>query len=138
MTPRVAVLFTAVAVLFTAVAALAFGQAASSGLDRASFDASVRPQDDLFAYVNARWAIGTPMPADRVSYGPFVELADRTEADLRVLIEEAANGRRRSVTSRSATPDSRLTPRAERARDSRLIRERSEPATGDSQPTTSD
>ncbi len=61
-----------------------------SGLDPAGFDRSVAPQDDLYAYVNHAWLESTAMPADRVSYGAFGEIADRTEADLRVLIEEIA------------------------------------------------
>jgi predicted metalloendopeptidase len=93
MTPRAVVLFTAVSLL-------ALGQAPSSGIDRRSLDESIRPQDDLFAYVNARWIAATAMPADRVSYGTFLELTEKTEADLRVLVEEAAAGRHGSAAAR--------------------------------------
>ena len=68
--------------------ALAAPQAATS-LDPASFDARVRPQDDAFAYVNGRWLAGTEIPADRVSYTAFLELADRAERDVRNAIEAA-------------------------------------------------
>jgi predicted metalloendopeptidase len=65
-------------------------QAPQSGLDRAGFDRAVAPQDDLYAHVNGGWLRDTPMPVDRVSYGAFEEIADNTEADLRVLIEQIA------------------------------------------------
>lgn len=86
MTPRTAVLFTALALA-------AIVQPPSSGIDPAELDASIRPQDDLFGHVNARWIAATPMPPDRVSYGTFQQLAEKTEADLRTVIEEAAAAR---------------------------------------------
>ena len=60
------------------------------GVDPANFDRSVRPQDDFFRYVNGGWLRNNPIPADRSSYGSFAELADRSEAALRTIIEEAA------------------------------------------------
>ena len=59
-----------------------------SGLDVAGFDRSVRPQDDLYRHVNGAWLARTPMPGDRVTYGAFTEMAERTERDLRAIIEE--------------------------------------------------
>ncbi|HEX4568641.1 MAG TPA: M13 family metallopeptidase N-terminal domain-containing protein, partial [Vicinamibacterales bacterium] len=61
---------------------------ANSGLDPAAFDRSRAPQDDLYAYVNGGWLRDTPMPADRVTYGAFGEISDKTERDLRALIDE--------------------------------------------------
>jgi putative endopeptidase len=63
-----------------------------SGLDAASFDRSVRPQDDLYRYVNGKWLTTTTIPPDRVTYGTFAELAERTEADIHRLIQ-GLNGR---------------------------------------------
>ena len=91
---------TRAAVLFTFLSLAALGQGLSSGVDRDSLDPSIRPQDDLFGYVNARWIAATPVPPDRVSYGTFVELSDKTEQDLRVLVEEAAAGRHGGSTAR--------------------------------------
>jgi predicted metalloendopeptidase len=71
--------------LFTVVA-----QTTRPGFDSAAFDRSVAPQDDLYAYVNGAWLRDTVMPADRVSYGAFGEIADKTESDLRILIEQIA------------------------------------------------
>ncbi|MEZ5316793.1 MAG: M13-type metalloendopeptidase [Vicinamibacterales bacterium] len=61
-----------------------------SGIDRTQFDTSVRPQDDLFQYVNGGWLKTTDIPADRPTYGTFVQLMDKAEADLYALIEELA------------------------------------------------
>jgi putative endopeptidase len=61
----------------------------NSGIDVTDLDPAVRPQDDLFRYVNGRWSARTDMPADRVSYGALIELSDRVERDLHRLIEDA-------------------------------------------------
>jgi predicted metalloendopeptidase len=63
--------------------------ALQSGLDVSSFDRSVRPQDDLYRFVNGHWLRSAPIPGDRVTYGTFTELADRAEADVRELIERS-------------------------------------------------
>ena len=64
-----------------------------SGLDPASFDASVRPQDDIYHFVNGRWLATTEIPPDRVAYGAFTELTEKAESDLRAIIEEAVASR---------------------------------------------
>ncbi len=61
-----------------------------SGIDVSALDKSVRPQDDFFRYVNGTWLEKTPIPADRASYGSFEMLFDKTEADLRAIVEAAA------------------------------------------------
>jgi predicted metalloendopeptidase len=61
-----------------------------SGLDPASFDKSIRPQDDLFQHVNGAWLRSTEIPADKASYGAFDILFDKSQADLRTIVEEAA------------------------------------------------
>ncbi len=63
-----------------------------SGIDRAHFDTAVRPQDDLFRYVNGAWLETAEIPADRAFDGAFYHLREKAEADLRVLIEECAAG----------------------------------------------
>jgi putative endopeptidase len=55
-----------------------------------NFDRSVRPQDDFYRYVNGHWLKNTPIPADKSNYGSFNKLADEAEANLRVIVEEAA------------------------------------------------
>ena len=53
-------------------------------------DPDIRPQDDLFGHVNGRWLDETEIPADRSSWGPFVQLADAAEQQVRAIIEELA------------------------------------------------
>ena len=84
---------TLAALAIAGVAAAVVGAqtpALKSGLEPAKFDKSVRPQDDLFRYVNGQWLAATELPADRAVYGTFVQLSDKAEADLNLLIEELA------------------------------------------------
>jgi endothelin-converting enzyme/putative endopeptidase len=53
-------------------------------------DPAVRPQDDLFGHVNGRWLTETEIPADRSSWGPFVQLADAAEEHVHAIIEDLA------------------------------------------------
>ena len=57
---------------------------------REGMDLDIRPQDDLFGHVNGRWLDTEEIPADRSSWGPFVELADIAEDQVRTIIEELA------------------------------------------------
>ena len=62
----------------------------ASGVARTGFDPSVRPQDDFFRAVNGTWLKTTEIPGDKSRIGSFISLRDRSEAQLRGLIEEAA------------------------------------------------
>jgi putative endopeptidase len=62
----------------------------ASGIELASFDTSVRPQDDLFEHVNGAWLKKTEIPADKSSYGAFDMLFDKAQEDLRAIVEDAA------------------------------------------------
>ncbi|MFC0445823.1 M13 family metallopeptidase [Pseudidiomarina halophila] len=62
----------------------------SSGLDMSDFNTEVRPQDDLFTYVNGGWVEKTEIPADRSRVGSFNELRDENQERLRKIIETAA------------------------------------------------
>jgi predicted metalloendopeptidase len=64
-----------------------------SGLDPATFDKAVRPQDDLFRHVNGGWLAKTAIPSDRPVYGTFVQLDEKAEANLYALIEELAGNK---------------------------------------------
>src|SRR5436189_1243572 len=85
-------------------------QSPRAGIDVAGFDRSVTPQDDLYRHVNGGWLSRVAMPGDRVSYGAFSEIADRTDLDLRTIIEEV-----------SARPNR---PRIGRPADRRSLRQR--------------
>jgi putative endopeptidase len=62
----------------------------SSGVDAAGFDKTVRPQDDLYKFVNGRWLATTDIPADKGAYGGFYEAIDRTQDRLHEIVEAAA------------------------------------------------
>jgi putative endopeptidase len=64
------------------------GSALKSGLDPSTFDRSVRPQDDLYRFVNGKWLDDAVIPPDRVTYGTFTELSERADLDVRRIIEK--------------------------------------------------
>lgn len=86
-----AVLVTAVAPGLTAQAGTAAGQPpAELGIDTTNFDRSVRPQDDFYRFVNGTWMKETKIPADKSTYGSFVELRDKSDDALKAILEDAA------------------------------------------------
>ncbi len=60
------------------------------GFDLNGMDTSVRPGTDFNRYANGNWLANTPIPADKASYGMFTVLRDRSDANLRAIIEESA------------------------------------------------
>jgi endothelin-converting enzyme/putative endopeptidase len=65
-------------------------QQLTSGLRLDAFNTNVRPQDDLFQFVNGTWYENTEMPADKSRIGSFLELRERNQERLRTLIETAS------------------------------------------------
>jgi putative endopeptidase len=61
-----------------------------SGIEIASMDSTVRPQDDLYSYMNGTWVRAFEIPADKPYYGVFTRLRDKSDQDIRAIIEEAA------------------------------------------------
>src|SRR6202008_5010854 len=55
-------------------------------------DASVRPQDDYFKYVNGRWLVTAQIPADKPSWGAFPQLAERTLEQQKAILDELSTG----------------------------------------------
>jgi predicted metalloendopeptidase len=74
-------------------------RATRSGLDPAAFDAAVRPQDDPFRHVNGTWLAKTEIPADRSSWGVFDILVDKSQSDLRAIVEELSRATNRTAGS---------------------------------------
>ncbi len=72
------------------VATAPVAAARPSGVLLDNFDRSVRPQDDLYRFVNGAWLARTEIPADRSNYGAFAKLEDDVQDDLKVIVEEAA------------------------------------------------
>jgi putative endopeptidase len=60
------------------------------GVDTSEQPVGMRPQDDLFGYVNGRWLVETEIPEDRAVHGSFHVLADEAEQNLRTIVEDAA------------------------------------------------
>ncbi|HEY0598777.1 M13 family metallopeptidase [Brevundimonas sp.] len=60
------------------------------GFDMTGMDTSVRPGNDFNRFANGRWSDITPIPADRTSFGAFHVLHDRSQENLKTLIEESA------------------------------------------------
>ena len=88
LTSRLAALASA---LLLAQAALAADPTAlTSGVDLASFDPSVRPQDDFFRSVNGGWLKRTEFPADKAYVGSFDVIHEKIQGELRAIVEAAA------------------------------------------------
>jgi putative endopeptidase len=62
-----------------------------SGIITANFDETIAPGDDFYRYVNGSWLSNTPIPSDKSNYGSFTALSDKAEANLRIIIENAAS-----------------------------------------------
>jgi len=75
-------------------AALASGGSAlaqtRSGVDQSGFDPAVRVQDDLFRAVNGQWLNKTEIPADKPRYGTFIQLRDKSDREVRAIVERLA------------------------------------------------
>jgi predicted metalloendopeptidase len=61
--------------------------APQSGVDMQYVDRSVRPQDDLYRYLNGKWLDSFQLPADRGSYGSFTFIDDATQEQLRAIVD---------------------------------------------------
>jgi putative endopeptidase len=58
-----------------------------SGVDLQYVDHSVRPQDDVYRYLNGKWLDGFQLPADKASYGSFTYIDDTTQEQLRTIVD---------------------------------------------------
>src|SRR5580658_7920589 len=61
-----------------------------AGLDMSAMDSSVNPGDDFFQHCNGAWIARTVIPPDRPSTTEGQLMRERTEAQLRTIIEGAA------------------------------------------------
>ncbi|WP_438823338.1 M13 family metallopeptidase [Nocardia cyriacigeorgica] len=60
-------------------------------VDMTGSDPAIRPQDDLYRHVNGKWLREYQLPPDKVSYGAISEANDRTEQQLREIIESISD-----------------------------------------------
>jgi putative endopeptidase len=59
----------------------------TSGIDLQWIDKSVRPQDDLYEYLNGKWLKTFQIPPDKGVYGSFTAIDDAIQLELRGIIE---------------------------------------------------
>src|SRR3984957_17533429 len=57
-----------------------------SGIDLQYVDASVRPQDGVYEYLNGKWLRDYQLPADKAGVGSFTIVQDKTEEQLRSIV----------------------------------------------------
>nr|WP_314547130.1 M13-type metalloendopeptidase [uncultured Massilia sp.] len=69
------------------------GQTLTSGIATQYIESSVRPQDDFYDYLNGKWMKSVEIPADKSSWGSFMELRENTLPQLRGIIEKVAAGK---------------------------------------------
>jgi putative endopeptidase len=58
-----------------------------SGIDLQYVDTSVRPQDDIYQYLNGKWLRNYQLPPDKGVVGSFTALQDKTEEQLRSIVD---------------------------------------------------
>ncbi|MBI1340390.1 M13 family peptidase [bacterium] len=61
------------------------------GIDQSAMNASVKPGDDFFNYVNGTWVSSYAMPADKARYGVFDRLNDGAESDVRAIVDKLSS-----------------------------------------------
>jgi predicted metalloendopeptidase len=64
--------------------------APATGIATEYIDASVRPQNDFFRYLNGKWLQTVQIPADQASWGSFDQLSENSLTELRGIIEKTA------------------------------------------------
>jgi putative endopeptidase len=62
----------------------------TSGISIKNMDTKVKPGDNFANYVNGTWLKTMKIPADKASYGAFDMLYDKSQKDVKAIIEEAA------------------------------------------------
>ncbi|MDP6413561.1 MAG: M13 family metallopeptidase [Gammaproteobacteria bacterium] len=60
------------------------------GFDPADLDTTTRPQDDFYAYVNSLWIQSTRIPPEWTKYGTMQIVYEKTEQQLKTIIQTAA------------------------------------------------
>jgi putative endopeptidase len=58
-----------------------------SGIDLQYVDSSVRPQDDVYQHLNGKWLRNYQLPADKGAVGSFTVVQDKTEEQLRSIVD---------------------------------------------------
>jgi predicted metalloendopeptidase len=64
----------------------------SFGVELDARDESIKPGDDFFKYAGGTWYKNFEIPSDKTRYGAFDKLAERSEKQIKELIEEISKG----------------------------------------------
>jgi predicted metalloendopeptidase len=64
----------------------------SFGVELDARDESIKPGDDFFKYAGGTWYDNFVMPSDKTRFGAFDKLAERSETQIKELIEEITQG----------------------------------------------
>jgi putative endopeptidase len=59
------------------------------GIELSAQDKSVKPGDDFFRYANGHWLSTEKIPPDRTRWGAFEQLREKSEADVKAVIDAA-------------------------------------------------
>src|SRR5215470_734264 len=65
-------------------------QFGSWGFDLSGMDPKAKPGDSFYDYANGTWDARTEFPPDKARFGMFDVLRDKSEEQLRVIVEDAA------------------------------------------------
>lgn len=60
------------------------------GVETSNIDSAVKPGDDFFRYANGKWLATFTMPDDKARFGAFDALGDKSEADVKTVLETLA------------------------------------------------
>jgi predicted metalloendopeptidase len=83
---------TVLGATLAAVLLPAGGSPAGHVIDLVGIDRAVAPGDDFFAYANGTWIKNAAIPSDRADYGAGAMLIEKTNEQVRGLIQDAAKG----------------------------------------------
>ncbi len=75
------------------------------GVDLGNRDQAVKPGDDFFRYANGTWLKTFQMPADKSRFGAFDELGEKSEHDVKAIIDGFATSKPAPGTSVAKAAD---------------------------------
>jgi len=90
---------------FACTSILATAQEAYQAFNPNYMDKSVRPQDDLYSYVNGNWMKITEIPSDRARWGSFDELRENTDKVTLQLVKDLIKTKHTQGTSEQKIAD---------------------------------
>lgn len=64
------------------------------GIDVSHMDQNVKPNNDFFRFVNGSWLDHAEIPSDRTRWGSFDELRKNTDADVKIILDQAIASRK--------------------------------------------